>query len=176
MRPWLEMRMPEFNFTYDDVPMLIGHLHALMPEKSRHVSPIPYEPALVQADYDDETIEMGKYRFRNDKCMQCHPVSFTGELPEGKQLEDLSINLMTSKSRLRFEWIKNFMRDPNTYAGVGTKMPYVFYTPDRVPRIPDPEAWLTRTTLFLMFMEKVPEAVLEEEKQREVEEFDFSNY
>ncbi|ABW66010.1 c-type cytochrome [Desulfosudis oleivorans] len=176
MRPWLEMRMPEFNFTYDDVPMVIEHLHALMPEKSRRVSPIPYEPALVQTDYDEETIEMGKYRFRNDKCMQCHPVSFTGELPEGKQLEDLSINLMISKTRLRFEWIKNFMRDPNTYAGVGTKMPYVFYTPDKVPRIPDPEAWLDRTALFLMFMEEVPEAVQEEEKQREVEEFDFSNY
>jgi len=176
MRPWLEMRMPTFNFTYDDVPVVIEHLHGLMPEKNRHVSPIPYEPALVETDYDEETLEMGKYRFRNDKCMQCHPVSFTGELPEGKQLEDLSINLMTSKTRLRFAWIKNFMRDPNTYAGVGTKMPYVFYTPDKVPRIPDPEAWLDRTALFLMFMEEVPEAVQVEEKQREVEEFDFSNY
>lgn len=176
MRPWMDIRMPAFNFTYDDIPMLIEHLHILMPEASRQVSPIPYEPALVRTDYDDEIIEMGKYRFRSDKCMQCHPVSFTGELPEGKQLEDLSINLMLSKTRLRFAWIKNFMRDPNTYAGVGTKMPYVFYTPDRVPRMPDPEDWLHRTGLFLMFMEQVPDPILEEEKTREVEEFDFSNY
>ncbi|MFZ5563737.1 MAG: c-type cytochrome [Thermodesulfobacteriota bacterium] len=176
MRPWMEMRMPTFNFTYNDVPTLIEHLHALMPEKNRLVSPIPYEPALVRTDYDDEIIEMGKYRFRSDKCMQCHPVSFTGELPEGKQLEDLSINLMLSKTRLRFAWIKNFMRDPNTYAGVGTKMPYVFYTPDKVPRMPDPEDWLQRTGLFLMFMEEVPEAIQEEEKTREVEEFNFDSY
>jgi hypothetical protein len=89
--------------------------------------------------------------------MQCHPVSLDGALPEGVKLEDLSINLMLSKSRLRFEWIKNFLRNPDLYAGQGTKMPFVYYTPDRVPRIPEPEKWIQYTALYLMFMDKVPE-------------------
>lgn len=176
MRPWLEIRMPAFNIPYNDITLLIQYLYNIMPDETRKICKIPYEPGLVKSDYDPETIEMGKYRFRYDKCMQCHPVSFTGKLPEGKNLEDLSINLMLAKSRLRFRWIKDFLRDPDKYAGEGTKMPFVFYTPDNVPRIPDPEAWIQRTALFLMFMEKVPEPVKTGEKTREVQEFDFSNY
>ena len=176
MRPWLQIRMPTFNFTYDELSVLIEYLHALMPVEKQARCKVPYEPGLVADDYDPETLEMGKYRFRNDKCMQCHPVSFTGELPEGKSIEDLSINLMTAKTRLRYRWIIDFMRNPALYAGTQTRMPYVFYTPDRIPRIPDPEAWLERTALFLMFMEEVPEAVKEEEKQREVQSFDFNEY
>ncbi len=176
LRPWLNIRMPQFDFNYDEITLLIEHLYGLMPGEKQEICNIPYEPQLNKNDYDPETLEMGKYRFRNDKCMQCHPVSFTGQLPEGKKLEDLSINLMLSKSRLRFRWIKDFMRDPAEYAGTSTKMPFVFYTPDKVPRISDPEAWLQRTALFLMFMEKVPEPIKEEERTREVQTFDFSDY
>ncbi len=176
LRPWLDIRMPMFGFTYKELQDLVQHFYCIMPKKSRAVASIPYEPPMVKSDYDPEEIEMGKYQFRQSKCMQCHPVSFTGKLPEGKNLEDLSINLMLAKSRLRFNWIKNFMRDPNSYAGVGTKMPYVFYTPDGVPRMPDPEEWLQRTALFLMFMDKVPEPIKEEEKTRQVQTFDFDNY
>ncbi|MFO8048478.1 MAG: c-type cytochrome [Desulfosudaceae bacterium] len=176
MRPWLHIRMPQFDLGYEETIILIKYLHRLMPEEKETACEIPYEQGLVQSNYDPETIEMGKYRFRNDKCMQCHPVDFTGEPPEGKKLEDLSIDLMLSKDRLRYQWIIDFMRNPDKYAGTSTKMPFVFYTPDGVPRIPDPETWLRRTALFLMFMEEVPEPVKAEEKTREVQEFDFDNY
>jgi hypothetical protein len=176
MRPWLQIRMPAFDFKYNEVTLLIEYLHSIMPEEKRAQCSVPYEPALVRSDYSDEIIEMGKYRFRNDKCMQCHPVSFTGELPEGKSVEDMSINLMMVKSRLRYPWIINFMRNPAQFVGTQTRMPYVFYTPDKVPRIPDPEAWLERAALFLMFMEEIPEPLAEEEKTREVQTFDFNNY
>ncbi|MEW6077329.1 MAG: c-type cytochrome [Thermodesulfobacteriota bacterium] len=176
MRPWLQIRMPQFNFSYHEVTLLIEYMHAIMPDEKREQFAIPYDSQLVRSDYTDETIEMGKYRFRNDKCMQCHPVSFTGELPEGKSVEDMSLNLMLVKSRLRYHWIINFMRDPAQFVGTQTRMPYVFYTPDKVPRIPDPEAWLERTALFLMFMEEIPEPLAEEEKAREVQSFDFNNY
>ncbi len=176
LRPWLNIRMPNFGFNYQQLQVLIEHLHDLMPEKKQEICKIPYASQPDRADYADKTIEMGKYRFRNDKCMQCHPVNFTGEPPEGKKLEDLSIDLMLTKDRLRFRWIKDFMRNPDKYAGSETKMPFVFYTPDRVPRIPDPEKWLQRTALFLMFMDEVPEPVKQEEKERETKSFDFSNY
>ena len=176
MRPWLQIRMPTFDFSYDELTLLIEYLHSLLPEEKQETCAIPYEPELVRSDYDDKTLEMGKYRFRNDKCMQCHPVNFTGKPPKGKKLEDMSIDLMLAKKRLRYQWIINFLRDPAQYAGIQTRMPYVFYTPDKVPRIPDPETWMKRTTLFLMFMDEVPEPIKEEEKQREVQTFDFSNY
>jgi mono/diheme cytochrome c family protein len=176
MRPWLSIRMPEFNIDYEDKIILIRYLHRLMPEEKQRMVSLPYETKIAKSDYSQETLEMGKYRFRNDKCMQCHPVSFSGELPQGQKLEDLSINLMLAKSRLRFEWIKNFLRNPDQYAGSGTKMPFVYYTPDGVPRIPDPEQWIDRTTLFIMFMDKVPKPQKAEEKTRQVETFDFDDY
>ena len=176
MRPWLAIRMPTFNMGYEDRSTLIRTMHGLMPAEKQTAVTVPYETALVKADYDQETLDMGEYRFRNDKCMQCHPVSFTGELPEGKKEEDLSINLMVAKSRLRFQWIKNFLRNPDQYAGAGTKMPFVYYTPDKAPRIPDPEEWIERTALFMMFMEKVPEPLKVEETTREVQNFDFDKY
>lgn len=176
MRPWLDIRMPTFNMTYDDKTLMVNYMHGLMPAEKQQVASIPFETDLVMGDYDKETLDMGEYRFRSDKCMQCHPVSFTGKLPEGKQLEDLSINLMLAKKRLRFEWLQNFLRNPDKYAGAGTKMPFVFYTPDMAPRIPDPEDWIKRTALFMMFMEKVPEPLKAEETTRKVETFDFDSY
>jgi mono/diheme cytochrome c family protein len=176
MRPWLSIRMPEYNISYEDKILLIRYLHRLMPEEKQRLVTLPYETKIAKSDYSQETLDMGKYRFRTDKCMQCHPVSFSGDLPEGQKLEDLSINLMLSKSRLRFEWIKNFLRNPDQYAGAGTKMPFVYYTPDMVPRIPDPEVWIDRTSLFIMFMDKVPKPKKAEEKKRQVETFDFDNY
>jgi mono/diheme cytochrome c family protein len=176
MRPWLSIRMPEFNMDYEDKTILIRYLHHLMPEEKQRRVTLPYEAKITKSDYSQETLAMGKYRFRNDKCMQCHPVSFSGDLPQGQKLEDLSINLMLAKSRLRFAWIKNFLRNPDQYAGSGTKMPFVFYTPDRVPRIPDPEVWIDRTSLFIMFMDQVPKPKKAEEKTRQVETFDFDNY
>ncbi|MBI5552440.1 MAG: c-type cytochrome [Desulfobacterales bacterium] len=176
MRPWLSIRMPTFNMGYEDRSMLIRYMYSLMADEKQKVVTVPYETALVKSDYAQEALDMGEYRFRSDKCMQCHPVSFTGELPEGKKEEDLSINLMTVKSRLRFAWIKNFLRNPDQYAGAGTKMPFVYYTPDKAPRIPDPEDWIERTALFMMFMEKVPEPMKTEETTREVQTFDFNKY
>jgi hypothetical protein len=117
---------------------------------------------------------MGEYRVVADKCMQCHPVSLDEELPEDVALEDLSINLMLSKSRLRPEWIKNFMRDPDKYAGAGTKMPYIFYTPDGAPKVSDAKMWIEYVTNYLMLMEEIPQAPPEEEEPEE--EFDWSDY
>lgn len=176
MRPWLSIRMPTFNMSYDDKTKMISYMHGLMPEEKKKTASIPFETALLKADYDKETLDMGEYRFRSDKCMQCHPVNFTGKVPEGKKLEDLSIDLMLAKNRLRFEWLRNFLRNPDKYAGAGTKMPFVFYTPDMAARIPDPEDWIRRTALFMMFMEKVPEPLKAEDTTRKVETFDFDSY
>ncbi len=157
MRPWLKMRMPEFPFPYTEKTELIEHFVLQSAAAGTKEFQTPYVLLPVRADYDAETIQMGEYRVITDKCMQCHPVNLNAALPRDVNIEDLSINLMLSKSRLRFQWVKNFLRDPDLYAGKGTKMPFVYYTPDKVPRIPDPEMWIEYTARFLMFMDRVPE-------------------
>jgi mono/diheme cytochrome c family protein len=176
MRPWLKLRMPVFNMTHDEKAFLIEYFVAVLPESVRTQCKMPYEPKLARSDFDDESIQMGEYRIVSDKCMQCHPVSMDAGLPEGKKVEDLSINLMIAKERLRQGWIVNFMRNPDDYAGKDTKMPFVFYTPDRVPRIPDPEMWLQLAANYLMVMDKVPEGKPLEEKKREEADVDWTAY
>jgi len=178
LRPWLEIRMPEFNWTYEDRQDLIEYFRMETEQDVRDTVRVPYVLLPVREDYDQEVLDMGEYRMQTDKCMQCHPVSFDGKLPEGVKLEDLSIDLMISKNRLRAEWIKDFLRNPDVYAGRGTKMPYVYYTPDRVPRVSNPEMWIEYVTLFLMFMDQPPEAPKEEsiEEIRPGSEIDWTQY
>jgi mono/diheme cytochrome c family protein len=178
LRPWLKIRMPEFKWTYQDRKDLIDYFALMLDQRIRQAAAVPYVLLPIREDYDPEILAMGEYRIKTDKCMQCHPVSLDDALPEGVKLEDLSINLMLAKARLRFEWIKNFLRNPDRYAGKGTKMPFVYYTPDKVPRIPNPEMWIQYSALYLMFMDKVPE-MPEEKKIEEIRpgsEIDWTQY
>ncbi len=172
MRPWLKIRMPDFSFTDEERQALIEYfsVKAASAEDAR----LPYVMPIDREDIPPLEIEMGEYRLRFDKCMQCHPVSIEEGLPEDVELEDLSIDLMLSKKRLRFEWIKNFLKDPDRYAGAGTKMPYVYYSPEGAPRVVDAAMWIDYVTKYLMVMEKVPEPL--EEEEPEEEEFDWGDY
>ena len=157
LRPWLKLRMPSFNWKCEDRQDLIAHFSQRLSPEARERATVPYALLPVREDYSSEIVAMGEYRVQTDKCVQCHPISLDGGLPEGVHVEDLSINLMLSKARLRYDWLKNFLRNPDLYAGAGTKMPFVYYTPDGVPRIPEPEKWIEYSAVFLVFMDKVPE-------------------
>jgi cytochrome c2 len=174
MRPWLKMMMPNFSFTYEEADALIEYFSATAQSPSDAKAPYVHIPR--REDMVDLEVEMGEYRVLADKCMQCHPISMEEELPEDVKLEDLSINLMLSKTRLRPEWIKNFLRDPDKYAGAGTKMPYVFYTPDGAPKVSDAKMWIDYITNYLMVMEGVPQAPAEEEPEAEEEDFSWDAY
>ena len=178
LRPWLNIRMPKFNLDDTGKKDLIAYFSTLVSPDDRDIAKLPYTTKLAKSDYDPEIIDMGEYRIVTDKCMQCHPVSMDGSLPENVKLEDLSINLMLAKSRLRFEWIKRFLKDPDKYAGKGTKMPYIYYTPDGVPKIPDSDMWIDYTSLYLVFMEKVPEVKgnTSAEDAREDADMDWTSY
>jgi len=165
MRPWLKMRMPTYSFTYEEVQRLIDYFSilAMSPADAR----VPYVLLPQKEEMPEIDIQMGEYRIVADKCMQCHPISLEAGLPEDVKLEDLSINLMLAKSRLRFEWMKNFMRNPDKYAGAGTKMPYVFYTPEGAPRVSDAEMWIDLVAKFMLVMDKIPEKPPEAETKPE---------
>jgi len=171
MRPWIKMRMPDFAFSDEQAQTMIEYfsVKADSPENAR----LPYTMPIKKEDIPQIQIDMGEYRLGFDKCMQCHPVSIDGGLPEDVELEDLSINLMLSKERLRFEWIKNFMKNPDKYAGTGTKMPYIYYSPEGGPKESDADMWIDYVATYLMIMEKAPEPIKEEETEEE--ETDWTN-
>lgn len=171
MRPWLKMRMPTFSFSYEQAQNLVDYFSVTAPTPENARVPyvlIPQKEEIPKMDRD-----MGEYRLVADKCMQCHPISLEGGLPKDVKLEDLSINLMLAKNRLRFEWIKNFLRNPDKYAGAGTRMPYVYYSPEGVPRVSDAEMWIDLVSKSLMIMEKIPEAPVEK-KEEKSEDIDWT--
>ncbi|RJP26716.1 MAG: hypothetical protein C4520_00285 [Candidatus Abyssobacteria bacterium SURF_5] len=171
MRPWLKMRMPTFSFSYEQVQDMIDYFS--VKSSSAEDARVPYVLIPQKEEMPQLDRDMGEYRVVADKCMQCHPISLEGGLPEDVKLEDLSINLMLSKTRLRFEWIKNFLRNPDKYAGAGTKMPYVYYTPEGAQRVSDAEMWIDLVSKYLMIMDKIPEKPPEAEEEQK-EEIDWT--
>ena len=111
--------------------------------------------------------------------MQCHPTPIDQGLPEGVDPEDLSMNLMLSKTRLRPQWIKDFLSRPKQIAGAQTRMPTVFYTVEGSPKVERPQEDIDDITTYLMAMVEPPEVTLkaaeESKKAEEEKQVDWSN-
>jgi mono/diheme cytochrome c family protein len=174
VRPWLTMRMPTFGFTEERSRMLVDGFAAA----ARVDDPYTFVP---QASVDQERFEHGFRRFRLHKCIQCHPSSIEGGLPEDLDPDDLSIDLWLSKERLRPEWLADFMARPKEIAGNQTRMPTVFYTVEGRPKVDDPKREIDDIVLYLMTMKESPEVTLaryaeEEAVEDAKKEIDWSTY
>ncbi|MBI3786223.1 MAG: c-type cytochrome [Deltaproteobacteria bacterium] len=174
VRPWLKLRMPRFPLNEAQVQLLVDGFAATATVSN------PYTYVAKDA-VDQEHFQRGVRRFSHYKCVQCHPTSIDQGLPEGVDPEDLSINLMLAKTRLRREWIKDFLERPKQIAGAQTRMPTVFFTIDGVPKVEKPREDIDDITAYLMSMVEPPEATLqaaeevkkvETQKQQQV---DWSN-
>ena len=101
-------------------------------------------------------------------------------MPEGVDPEDVSINLMLSKTRLRPEWVRDFLARPKQIAGTQTRMPTIFYSVDGEPKVERPKDDIDDVTLYLMGMTEPPEVTLQAEadedtkKTQELQETDWS--
>ncbi len=174
VRPWLPMRMPTFGFTEAQSRMLVDGFAA-----AAHVDdPYTFVP---QSSVDQERFEHGFRRFRLHKCIQCHPSSIEGGLPEDLDPDDLSIDLWLTKERLRPEWLADFMARPKEIAGTQTRMPTVFYTVEGRPKVDDPKREIDDIVLYLMTMKESPEITLakyaeEEAAEDAKKEIDWSTY
>ncbi len=103
--------------------------------------------------------------------MQCHPTSIDQGLPEGVDPDDLSINLMLSKARLRPDWLRDFLARPKQIAGIEPRMPTVFYSVDGEPKVEKPKEDIDDITTYLMGMSEPPEVTLKaEEEARKAEQ------
>lgn len=156
LRPWLRMRMPTFFLSTDRIGKLVEYfsIAAASPENAR----IPYAVPVRKEDVPPIELAMGEYRVRFDRCMQCHPISYEEpSTADGIEISDLSVNLMMAKHRLRFEWIKDFLKNPDRYAGPDTRMPFIYYSPEGTPRVPEADMWIDYVAKYLMVMESPPE-------------------
>jgi cytochrome c2 len=171
LRPWLQMRMPDFALSEEEARALARYFAAVekipaVDEESPSVAP--------------EMAALGAQRFDLLKCVQCHPADNETPLPEGIELEDLSINLSLARDRLRPSWIKKFLARPKAIVGMETRMPTAFYTVDGQPKVDHPKRDIRAITAYLQSMQDrqqpAPEKRSAPPQAKTPEHIDWSNY
>jgi mono/diheme cytochrome c family protein len=116
LRPWLKVRMPTFGLDDKEVQVLSDYFVAL--EEKDH----PFfgvNPAAI----DKASIEQGKQALLGFKCLQCHVLDV---IPPGKNPDELAPDLSLARSRLRPEWIEEWLTNPQAFQP-GTRMPNFFF-------------------------------------------------
>jgi len=113
IRPWLEIRMPTFEFTEEQLNTLTRYFASL----DRVEYPFVPEPQL-----DPQTVAAGKDLFNRWQCVRCHVVA--GKLPD-QDPANMAPDLAMVGHRLRPEWISAWLKSP-TRIQPGTRMPTNF--------------------------------------------------
>ncbi len=126
IRPWLEVHMPTFGFTDQDLNDLTRYFAAL--DRAEY-------PFLV-ADYatTPDTWAAGKKVFELLKCAQCHPRSVEDMNRPGVDRASLAPNLQMAETRLRHDWINSWILRPDEWMP-GTRMPTNFPKNDEGHRV-----------------------------------------
>ncbi|MBI2618717.1 MAG: c-type cytochrome [Ignavibacteriales bacterium] len=147
VRPWLKLRMPSFQFSDTEIGQIqkyfLGMSHqdfqirdyAATPVKTRYLAP-------------------GKYLFDLYQCAKCHP-SGSANLSE-LSASDLAPNLALASSRLKPEWIVEWIVDPQKLQP-GTRMPTFFYdgiAPDQETLGGDPTEQANALTTYIWTLGK----------------------
>jgi cytochrome c2 len=120
IRPWLKVRMPTFEFTPDQLNSLTSYFASL--DKARY----PFENPVETLDARSRAA--GAKTFDALKCAQCHPTSqdaFQLALKAGKTPADLAPVLAAAHTRLRYDWIADWIKRPEEWMP-GTRMPTNF--------------------------------------------------
>jgi mono/diheme cytochrome c family protein len=117
IRPWLEVHMPTFGFTDQELNDLTLYFASV--DRSTY-------PFLVQ-DYVTSPVSWaaGKKVFELLKCAQCHPRSLEDMNRPGVDRASLAPNLQMASTRLRHDWIADWIRRPDEWMP-GTRMPTNF--------------------------------------------------
>ncbi len=119
IRPWLKIRMPTFGLTDDEIGTITRYFLAL---HKRDLELRDYQTIATDAVF----VSNGKKLFEDYQCLSCHT---TGKIPEGKTAADLAPNLALAKTRLKPEWILDWVAHPDSIQP-NTRMPNFF--PDMV--------------------------------------------
>jgi cytochrome c2 len=117
IRPWLEVHMPTFGFTAGELNDLTRYFAAL--DRASY-------PFLAR-DYVTEPGRWaaGKKVFELLRCKQCHPRNEQEMNAPGVDRASLAPNLQMAATRLRHDWISDWIRRPDEWMP-GTRMPTNF--------------------------------------------------
>jgi len=115
VRPWLELRMPSFQFDEEQRNTITRYFAA-----QDGVS-YPYEP---KPPLDPALIAHGRDLFGRWQCVKCHVVA--GKLPN-QEPANMAPDLAKVPERLRAAWLDLWLTDPGRIAP-GTRMPSNFPT------------------------------------------------
>ncbi len=123
VRPWLQVRMPQFRFTPAEAENVTAWL-AENAGKAGGLRPMPIHAVSPQR------AEMGAHLFERLKCVTCHRLV----RGDGVETAQLAPDLGLARQRLDPAWVRNFIEDPGKVLP-GTKMPQFF--PDGQSPTPD---------------------------------------
>lgn len=117
IRPWLKLRMPTFQFSDQEIGAIQKYFLAM---SKQDFGIRNYQATPVEAKY----VSPGKKLFDLYQCAKCHP-SGSADLSE-VSASDLAPDLSLAASRLKPEWIVEWIIDPQKLQP-GTRMPSFFY-------------------------------------------------
>src|SRR4030095_2738843 len=123
--------MPTFGFSDQQANAVIGYFQALS-----KTTPFESDPA----PSDRESAAVGGEVFTMLQCARCHPAGAEALANVGGGKADLAPSLLLAQSRLRHDWVPEWIKDPQKWIP-GTKMPTNFpMTPDGKIMSPLPQA------------------------------------
>ena len=117
IRPWLEVHMPTFGFTDAELNDLTLYFASL--------DRASYPFLVAEGDGSPANWAAGKKVFELLKCAQCHPRSLEDMNRPGVDRSTLAPNLQMAATRLRHDWIADWIRRPDEWMP-GTRMPTNF--------------------------------------------------
>lgn len=113
LRPWLQMKMPNFGLSDDQANTLVGYFMARSGQAGFF--------AEVPLGMTPEEERGASRAFVELKCLQCHQLTVGPELT----YSDLAPDMALTRYRLRPDWMEEFLVDPQSIQP-GTKMPTFF--------------------------------------------------
>ncbi len=125
IRPWLDIRMPNFDFNDEEVNTLIAYFQALE-DINR-----PFSEININLTRAEKRAAEKLYSADYLSCFSCHQVG--NKKPEGPP-EGWAPDFMLAPDRLNPDWVSDWIADPQAMQP-GTKMP-AFY-PDIAEALPD---------------------------------------
>jgi cytochrome c2 len=144
IRPWLTLTMPTFNLTSKESNDIVKYFQAL--------SGVEISYHFWKKTFHSQTEKNeAKKLFETLKCVRCHSFGKDETLLAGELAPDLSL----TKHRLKPDWIRNWLRNPQKLQS-GTKMPNYFLIIEDdgevVELLPKPEKKIDLLVRFLFEM------------------------
>ncbi len=116
MRPWLGVRMPTFGFSDEEINTVVSYF-AARDGRETFLSP-PAPP-------DSRNRAVGEVTFNMLQCAKCHPAGPQASAAAGVGSAELAPSLLLATSRLRHDWVPDWIKDPQSWIR-GTNMPANF--------------------------------------------------